>query len=154
LAGRNAQAIKQLKKTLEIEDNYPQAHVYLGRSNVCLGMYAEATQEFQIAARICQGEPFYLAWLGYGYAVVGKRDQALEILGELEELSNHKYVPAYEVVFIWTALGQKDEAFTCLRKACDNRGGWFYLINVEPELKPLRSDPRFADLLRRVGFSS
>ena len=77
----------------------------------------------------------------------------MQTLGELEELSKHKYVPAYEVSFIWTGLGRADEAFACLRKAYNNRGGWFYLLNVEPELKPLRSDPRFADLLLSMGFS-
>ena len=76
----------------------------------------------------------------------------MDTLGELEQLSNHKYVPAYETAFVWTGLGRKDEAFACLRQAYVNRGGWFYLLNVEPELKPLRSDPRFADLLRRIGL--
>lgn len=70
------------------------------------------------------------------------------------EHSQKKYVPPYEIGMVYLGLGQKDRAFEFFEKAFEERSGWMAYLKVDPRLDPVRSDPRFADLLRRVGFPS
>jgi hypothetical protein len=74
------------------------------------------------------------------------------VLEQLKELSKRAYVPAYAMVDIYTGLGEKEEAFTWLEKAYEQHCSWLVWLKVDPELDPLRSDPRFQHLLRRMNF--
>ena len=93
-------------------------------------------------------ETFHLA------AVSGRRAEALKVLDQLTELSKQKYVPAERIAMIYTGLGEKDKAIEWLEKGYDEHsiGGPPVGIKVEPEFDPLRSDPRFQDLLRRMNL--
>jgi hypothetical protein len=92
-----------------------------------------------------------LAALGHGYAVSGRKAEALKIIRDLQERSKKEFVPSYSIATIYTGLGMKEEALQYLAKSYDE--GSFYMIHlkVEPILDSLRSDQRFADLVRRVG---
>ena len=89
---------------------------------------------------------------GGRHALAGRRDEALKIIGELNKLSEHKHVSPTAIAAISGALGDKDQAFALLNKAFDERDFVLITLKVEPMLDPLRSDPRFAELARRIGL--
>jgi non-specific serine/threonine protein kinase len=153
LAQEYYQAIDQLQKTLEMDPNFVLTHDYLGLAYVQQGMYKESIAQCEKASVIFRGSPFTLSALGYVYAVSGKRAEAQKVLDQLNELSKQKYVSARFVGSIYAGLGEKDAAFESLKKAYDDRSleigpG----IKADPTYDPLRSDPRFQDLLRRIGL--
>jgi tetratricopeptide (TPR) repeat protein len=92
------------------------------------------------------------AYLGYVHANLGNRTQALAIIEELEAVSPHRYTPALPVAVVYAGLGQKDQAFVWLEKAYDERFNRLAYLRREPVWDGLRSDPRFDDLLRRIGL--
>src|SRR5262249_20107585 len=96
--------------------------------------------------------PSPLALLGHGYAVAGQRSQALELLEELVDLSKQRYISPYLIAIIYTGLGEKNSAFEWLEKTYEERSNMLVLLKVDPIFDRLRADPRFADLVRRVGL--
>ena len=82
----------------------------------------------------------------------GKRGEALKILDELKQLSKRRYVAAYSVAAVYAGLGEKEQAFAWLEKAAEERSAMLPFVRVRPWFDPLRSDPRFQDLLRRMNF--
>jgi hypothetical protein len=90
--------------------------------------------------------------LGHAYAVSGKKAEALKIIDGLKELSKSVYVAPYTIAIVYAGLGDKDQAFAWLDRAYDDRSGYLTWLTTDPQLDGLRSDPRFADLLRRVGL--
>jgi TolB-like protein/DNA-binding winged helix-turn-helix (wHTH) protein/Tfp pilus assembly protein PilF len=144
------QAIEQFRKTLEMDPNFTSAHVKLGWAYEQKGMYEETIAEFQmVLTRI--GDDV-LTELGHAYAVAGQRDEATKIIAELRERAKQQYVSPYLVATIYAGLGDKVQAFDWLQKSYENRCGWLAWLKVDPKLDNLRSDPRFADLLQRVGL--
>jgi TolB-like protein/DNA-binding winged helix-turn-helix (wHTH) protein/Tfp pilus assembly protein PilF len=144
------QAIEQFRKTLEMDPNFTSAHVKLGWAYEQKGMYEEAIGEFQTVLTRIGGD--VLTELGHAYAVAGQRDEATKIIVELRERAKQPYVSPYLVATIYAGLGDKVQAFEWLEKSYKNRCGWLAWLKVDPKLDSLRSDQRFADLLRRVGF--
>ena len=94
-----------------------------------------------------------LALLGHAYAAAHRQTDAEAILRQLEELSKTTYVPSYGVAAIYAALGRKDDAFTYLEKAYDERDSWMDYLGLDPRLDGLRSDLRFGDLMRRMKLT-
>jgi len=92
------------------------------------------------------------AALGHAYAMSQKTYEANETLGELAELSKQQYVSPYEVAAIYVALGNNEQAFQLLEKAYTEHSFHFVNLNVSPHFKSVRSDPRFQDLVRRIGL--
>jgi hypothetical protein len=90
--------------------------------------------------------------LGYAYGVSGKTEEAQGVLNALAALAKQKYVPAYDFAEMHLSLGETEEAFEWLEKAYQERSRALVLIKVEPRLDRLRGDPRFVDLLQRVGL--
>jgi TolB-like protein/Tfp pilus assembly protein PilF len=145
-------AIEQAQKTLELDPNFILAHIDLGDGYVQKSMYREATVEFEKALAISPGDPLALSCLGYAYAVAGRKEEALKVLDQLNKLSKHEYVvPAYRAR-IYAGLGEKDQAFEWLEKGHEDRSITSAPLKVGPDFDPLRSDPRFADLLRRMNL--
>ena len=93
------------------------------------------------------------AALGRAYAEAQKKVEANEILNELNELSKHQYVSPYELATVYLALGDKEQTFQFLEKAYAEHSFHLVRLNVWPQFKSIRSDPRFQDLIRRVGLS-
>jgi TolB-like protein/Flp pilus assembly protein TadD len=152
LARDNGAAITQLRKTLELDENFPQVHMYLGRVYVQNKMLAEALAEFKKADDLSRGEAFYRAWLSYGYAVSGQTSQARKILDELEKLSKQGYVSPYDIAAVWMGLGEREQTLKWLEAAYEDRAAYIEAINVEPIFEGLRSEPRFQDLVRRMNL--
>jgi hypothetical protein len=93
-----------------------------------------------------------LAGLGAAYALGGRERKARETLVELADLAKQRYVSPYQVALLHCGLGELEQAFECLEKTFAEQDAWLTWMRVEPQLDPLRDDPRFADLLRRVGL--
>jgi DNA-binding winged helix-turn-helix (wHTH) protein/TolB-like protein/Tfp pilus assembly protein PilF len=146
-------AIEQTRKTLEIDPSFWAAHGVLGRTYAAKRMYSEAIAELQKALELSGGRIEAMSQLGYGYAVSGDRLQAEKILAELKKLSRQRYVPYHQIARIYVGLGKKDEALDALEKAFHERDTGLTFLKVVPQWNSLRADPRFQDLLRRVGFT-
>jgi len=147
------EAIEQCQKTLELDPNFAGTHWMLGQAYRQKRMYQEAIAEFQKAIGLSEGDPIRRAVLGHAYAVAGKRGEAEKIISELKELSKQRYFPPYFIALIYVGLDDKDHAFEWLEKAFAERSAGLIYLKVEPMFDPVRSDPRFHDLLRRVGFA-
>ncbi len=144
------QAIEQERKTLELDPNFIPALDTLGMAYVQKSMYREGMAEFEKALVISPGNTLALSGLGYAYAVAGRRGEAQKVLDQLNALSKVRYVPAVHRATIYVGLAEKDKAFEWLERACEER--FVVPIKVDPAFDPLRSDPRFADLLRRMNL--
>ncbi len=151
---RYDQAFQQLQKALEMEPNYALGRFRLGVVYYLQGQSSEAIAEFQKAISLSDRSPFILARLGLVYAASGHRGEATRIINELKGLSKRRYVSPYYIAMVYVGLGEKDRAFEWLERAFQERGGELFLLRVDPLLDPLRSDPRFDDLVRRMRFPS
>jgi len=154
LARQYDQAIEQFQKTLELDPNFARAHAMLGRAYVEKSMYKEGIAECEKELLIFPGSTFSLTELGYAYAMAGRIAEAQKVLDKLNEISKEGYVPAVSRVRTYVGRGEKDKAFKWLEKAYEDRsiGSSFALVKVDPAYDPLRSDPRFTDLLRRMNL--
>jgi serine/threonine-protein kinase len=147
------EAIAQLRKTIELDPQYFMAHVFLSRAFEMQKDYAEAIAESRKAGETSPQNSLVLAPMAAALAHSGRRAEALAVLQQLDEISRRRYVSAYEVDIIHLALGDKKRAFEWLEKAYIQRADDLIYLNVEPRLETLRSDPRFSDLVRRVGLA-
>jgi len=150
-ARRYDEAIAQYRKTVEMDPNFPSTHNGLGRAYEIKGMYDQAVAEYMAVTgpnvssveRLARQEAYTKSgWKAF--LQVGVRN--------LLERSKQRYVRPYTIGSFYARLGQKDEAFVWLEKAYQDRDYQMTEIGVRPELDPLRSDPRFSDLVRRVGL--
>jgi len=146
------QAIAECRRTIEMEPGFPRVHSYLGWSFLQKGMYQEAIAELKKARDLFGDNPGRIAELGHAYAVAGRKTEARAVLRELTGLSRRRYLEPDLVALIHVGLGEREEAFRWLERAYEERAVKMVLLKVEPAFDPLRDDPRFADLLRRVGF--
>ncbi len=149
-ARRYDQAIEQERKTLDLDPNFYFAHATLGDSELGKSMYQEGIAELEKSLAVNPGKTLALSLVGYAHAREGRRADAEKALDQLNELSKREYVPALTRVAVYAALGEKEKAFEWLEKAYDER----YLIHIktDPAYDSLRSDPRFADVLRRMNL--
>jgi tetratricopeptide (TPR) repeat protein len=147
------EAIEQCRKTLEIDPNFGGAHLFLGRSYKEKRMYQEALTELEKARRLLGGSAEVLALIGYTYAVSGSRVEAQNVLVELQGLSKQRYVSPYHIAMVHAGLGERDAAFLWLDKAYSDREGRLTILKFAPEFDSLRSDPRYAELVRRIGLT-
>jgi tetratricopeptide (TPR) repeat protein len=140
-------AIEQARKTLEMDPSFSHARFGLGCAYAAKGMYRQALAEFEKLPD--RRRDVYLA---YAHARLGERSQALRLLDELKAPAKQTSVDAFSFAVIYLGLGDKDQAFALLEKAYQERSSSLLDLKVDPLWDPLRSDPRFADLLRRVGL--
>jgi serine/threonine-protein kinase len=147
-------AVEQCQKALDLDLNFAQAHLFLGQAYEQKARYEEAIAELKKAVALSPNTPFIVSALGHAYAVSGQTGEAMKILDQLQELSQQRYISPHEMAIIYAGLGEKEQAFAWLEKAYADRSWRLpYLNKAEPRLDSLRSDPRFADLVRRVGLA-
>jgi tetratricopeptide (TPR) repeat protein len=152
-AGRGDEAISQLSKAAELDPNNPWVRSFLGRAYLFNGMPQRGIEEMETAERLNPNDSYVLGYLGYGYAVTGRRADALKILQRLDDMEKRRYVSRFARVYIYAGLGDKDKAFEWLEKAYQERADSLAWFRNEPESKGLQSDPRFAALMRKIGFT-
>ena len=116
------------------------------------GMHNEAIASFQKAVSLSPSRTFALAGLAVAYAKAGKRNEAQKILEELKERSKREYIEPQNIAIIYAALGEKDEAFAWLEKSYEMRSDVLLYLKVGPNFDDFRNDPRYAELVQRVGL--
>ena len=147
------QTVEYCLKALAIDPTTTWAHLNLGWTFEQKSMFKEAIAEFKNAV---SGWDTVLAnaALGHGFAVSGDRRQAEEILAKPKERSKKGNVSAYDIAVVHQGLGDKDQAFEWLEKAYAERSGFLIHVKWDPRFASLHSDPRFQDLIRRIGLPS
>jgi tetratricopeptide (TPR) repeat protein len=133
-----------------MDRGFSQAHRTIARAFVEQRQYEQAIAEFHEAIA-SGGIQLLKAELGHAYAVSGQRKEALKILNELNDVAKQRYVSPYDMAILHIGLGDTDQAFAWLEKSFTERERWMLQLKVAPFLDPLRSDPRFAELVQRVG---
>lgn len=146
-------AITQLRGTLAVSPKFPLAHLWLGRAYQQKKMYGEAIDEFNKTDEALPGWVVTLAGTGNAYGEWGHPAEAKQVLVRLDQMSRTKYVTPYGVALVYAGLGDKDQAFVWLNRAYQGRNHWLVWLNRDPRWDRIRSDPRFADLKRRVGLT-
>ena len=152
LARKFDRAIEQAHDTLEMDANFAISYAVLGEVYLSKGMYREGLPALEKYSALSRSSATSLALLGYSHARLGERKEALQMIEELKAASKQSFVPALFVALVYAGLEDKDQAFTWLEKAYEERFNRLAYLKVEALWDPLRSDPRFADLLRRVGI--
>ena len=149
LSGQNDKAIEQCRKILELDPSSFPARRYLGLAYEAKGMYAEAIAEFQTGVKL-SGSPLMLALLGHAYAASGKTAEAKQVLIDLQQLQDQRYVSPYTVAAIHAGLGDQEQAFKWLQTAVEERDIWLMNLKVDPVFAKLRSQRQFTDILARI----
>ncbi|HKP68118.1 MAG TPA: hypothetical protein VJV05_02465 [Pyrinomonadaceae bacterium] len=148
-ARRYDEALAQAKKTYELDPNFIGSINWLGHVSAIKGMYPEALatvekslgSDMPVSTTAC-----------YAYAKTGQRDKALAIIQQLKEKEKTKYIQNYWFAICSAAVGDKDNAFAELEKAYQNHDWFLQRIKVDPYMDPLRGDPRFDELVKRMKF--
>jgi serine/threonine-protein kinase len=145
------QALGQAQVALELDPSHPP-HFFLAWIYREQGMYEEAIAQYRKAMGRGAAHPYFLGHLGNTYARAGRVKEARECLRELKERLKEDTVGVYEVALIHAGLGEEDQAFEWLTRAYEQRDKGLLYLKIDLPLDPLRSDPRFQDLLRRMNF--
>ncbi|MBP2680417.1 MAG: pknB 23, partial [Candidatus Krumholzibacteriota bacterium] len=154
-ARRYDEAIAQLRKTLEMDPDFAVAHFLLGLALAQKARHEEAIEEGRIAMTLAgEDDTLILSQLGVIYALSGKEAKAREVLADLDALSREKYASPFPVALVHAGLGENDEAFEWLGRACDRRDHWVETLKVHPVLDGLRGDARYSKLLLATGLGT
>lgn len=145
------EAVEGSKKTLEMNPNFPIAHMRLGRAYAAKGMYREANREFEVSKSL-GNIPLATASIGNTLARSGDRPGAMRALDQLASLAKHQRVPAICFALVYTGLGENDQTMAWLEKAYTERSDFLIILKVDPVFDGLHDDARFRDLLRRIGL--
>jgi tetratricopeptide (TPR) repeat protein len=151
-AHRYDEVIERLRPIAEVHPDHNQPHAFLALAYEQKGESTKAIAEMELAYRLDHDQDG-MAQLGHIYAVSGRTQDARRLLRELQELSRKRYVSAYNIGVLYLGLGEREEAFRWLQKVEEDRSEWFAMINVDPRLDGIHSDPRFSGILRSVGLA-
>jgi TolB-like protein/Flp pilus assembly protein TadD len=146
-------AIRHLKKTSELEPNYMPTLFVLGCVYIQQGRLEEAIEQFQQIYKLDEEAYLAMGFMGYAHALAGQRAEAETLLNVLQEIAERKYVSPYSLLVIHLALGPQERVFELLEQLYQERNEWLVWLKVSPELRSVRNDPRFKDLMSRVGFT-
>jgi TolB-like protein/Tfp pilus assembly protein PilF/predicted Ser/Thr protein kinase len=150
-ARRYQEGAEQLRKTIDMDTNFPLAHYQLGRVYAAEGKYQEAVEEWKKYSDLSPGT-FALGYLAYGYGRLGDRAQATRILEQLKLRSKTEFVSAIPFALVYMGLGDNEQALASLDQALQERASMLVFLNLDSVWDPIRSDVRFANLVRSVGL--
>jgi serine/threonine protein kinase/tetratricopeptide (TPR) repeat protein len=153
-ARRYDEGIEQLRQTVELDPNYPVTHWILGLLLRRTGCYEQAIIEGEKGVNLSGGSPLMRAALAHTYGKAGRTKEALQVLDDLTKLAKQGYVAHYFLAGIHIGLGDNDRAIEYLEKSYEEHSHWLIYLHIDPSMDGLREDPRFQDLLRRVGPSA
>ncbi|MDH2901347.1 MAG: adenylate/guanylate cyclase domain-containing protein [archaeon] len=146
-------AINECEKELEIDPKFVPAHIKLGKTYLQKSLFEEGVSMMQKAVEMSGGSALGKAYLAYAYGVSGSKEEAKAIINELVEMSKKQYVSAFNLAVACCGLGDKEATIEWLEKAFDQRAGGLFKINVDPMFDSLRDEPRFQELVRKIGLS-
>ena len=150
-AHRYDEGVALFQKTLDVDPDFVQAHHYLAQAYEHMGRYPEAVAEVE-KIKSWDDLTFAVGQLGHIYALQGRRQEALEIADKLRRRSAQQYTDPFYLIKIYAALGEKDLALVWLQKGYEQHSVAMLGLRHDPDYDPLRPDPRFQDLIRRVGL--
>lgn len=145
-------ALKCHLEELDLDPFFYKTYSSIGRVYTQQGKYQQAIEMFEKARKLCGDVPNVLAALGQAYALAGRKSEARRLLAELTQLSANRYVPSTTFAIAHLGLGEMDKALEWLERGCDRHELPVTTINVHPVYDPLRNEPAFQALLRRIGF--
>ena len=151
-ARRYDDAIRELRTVLAVRPDEATTLWFLGFALIANGQPEDAIPVLTRAAEVADNPASPLGVLVSAYAHAGRRAEALSVLEELKRRRRNGYVPAAAFVNAYLGLGDHDQAFLWLERAYQERSGLLRNVKVHPFLDPIRGDPRFADLARRINF--
>jgi serine/threonine-protein kinase len=146
------EAIKQCRKGLEVDPNYWPLYIFLLVTYLAKENYQEALAISEKVAKFAPDDPIIKLQIGRAYAFAGKREDALEILNDCLSRRDQQYFPAFYLAALYRDLGDKDNTFKWLETAYEERDGLLTNLRSFPAWDPMRDDPRFQDMLRRMNF--
>jgi TolB-like protein/DNA-binding winged helix-turn-helix (wHTH) protein/Tfp pilus assembly protein PilF len=149
---RYNEAIRELRSVRAVHPDFATVHWFLGMTLIANGQSEEAIPVLEKAVSLTRGSPAVVGTLIRAQAHAGRRTEALRLVGDLKRRQQTTYVPANALVDAYLGLGDRDQAFAWLDRAFDEQANTLQYLRVHPDLDPLRGDPRFTNLLRRVGL--
>jgi TolB-like protein/Flp pilus assembly protein TadD len=151
---RNADgAIREARQALKLDPNFFPSRRYLALGYDLQGKYNDALAELQRAVSSATKSTLVKSELGYAYAKAGRREEALRVIEELQRSPGERRVSPFHIALIYIGLGENDRAIDLLEKAYDERVERLVWLRADPRFDPLRLDPRFNDLLTRMGLA-
>jgi tetratricopeptide (TPR) repeat protein len=145
-------ALEQIQRSLELDSNFIWTNAFLPQVYAWKGRYDEGLAACEKLASLLEGKPYSTALRSLILAMAGRSDEAKAILTELKKRPKLDAVALMGIADTYSVLGEKDEAFAFLEAAYQERAGWLIFLGIRPTFDNIRSDPRFADLLRRIGL--
>jgi serine/threonine protein kinase/Tfp pilus assembly protein PilF len=152
MARRYDAAVEQLRRTIHLDPNYPVTYWILGLALRKMGRYDQAITEGEKGVSLSGGSSLMRAALAQSFGAAGKKEAAIQIHDEMVKLAKQSYVASYFFAGIYVGLGEGDRAIEYLEKSYEERSHWLIYLHLDPGMDALRSDPRFQDLLQRVGL--
>ena len=152
LAKRNDEALAECRRTIELDPGFAVAYEVMAAIFATKGEYAEALRQAEKAEALNPFNDYSAALVGFLHAHLGDRQEALRVAKRLEAKAKQRYTPAISIALVYAGLGDRDRAFQWLDKAYDERSNRLAYLGREPVWADLRSDPRFAALLARIGL--
>lgn len=152
-AGKPDDALARLRETSELAPGFWFPHVFASSAYIEKGMFAEAITEARRATELSATQTVSMSSEGYALAKAGKPGEARDVLESLLKLAKERFVPPYQIAIVYNGLEDRDRTFEWLERGFEQRDPKMVFLRVEPKWNNLRSDPRFVDLMRRVGFS-
>jgi eukaryotic-like serine/threonine-protein kinase len=152
LVRRYDEALEQLRRAVELDPNYPVTYWILGLLLRKTGCYEPAITEGEKGTKLSSGSPMMRAALAHTFGTAGRTMEARQMLDDLIELAKRKYIAPYFFAGIYLGLGENDRAMEYLEKAYEEHSHWLIYLHMDPSLDGMRDDPRFQQMLGRVGL--
>jgi serine/threonine protein kinase/tetratricopeptide (TPR) repeat protein len=152
ISGKKDKAFAEIQEVLRLAPNFALAYYFLGTFYIEERMYDRAIEEFEKSLSLIGETPMLKGLLGCAYALAGRKEKARQFLGELKELSKTKYVSPYNIAQIHAGMEEIDQVFEYLEKSYEDGVKDLLEIKYDPCFMPIRSDPRFAELLEKIGL--
>jgi len=149
-AGDYEAAITRCRHTIDLDPEYLPARRLLGAAYLRVDRASQALAALEGAAALGDADPVVLSWLAHARGVTGARDEARRLLARIHALEKVRHVPAYHLALAYTGIGDVENAFAMLGRACVDRDPMLANITVEPRFEPLRADSRYLDLVARL----
>lgn len=151
-AGETDEALTRLQNAIELAPNFWMPHLFSASAYIEKGMYAEAIVEAGRARELSTAQTTTIAFGSYALARSGRRVEAQAGLNQLLKLSTERFVPPYHIALCYWGLGERNETLVWLEKGYEQRDAKMTFLKVDPKWNSLRSDPRFATLMRKMNF--
>jgi adenylate cyclase len=150
--GRYEAAMQQARTSLDLDPTSSIAQFGIGWTDIAAGKVSEAIPQLQ-KAKAMESTAFAAGWLGYAYAASGDRTRAQAVIEELRQKSLQRFISPFYPAIIYLGLGDRERALGGLEKAYEARSNWLATLKMDRIYNPLRSDPRFIELLKKVGLN-